>query len=257
MRILFVITVFAFLLLGCGRDATGVDDNSVTTAAAPASAAIVPGTKLRDNKEMVKADNTGARKIGRDEMAPADRYNHGSASPADVARYSGAKQPVEGGSERRQPTAAPEAPKKMDGKTNNAMVIISEIETPVLFTVSKTPCFGECKQYSLTLHADGMLVLNAKKNVKRKGYFTTVLPTLEANRIAALFQRVTANGLLTVYPSAEEIPADVPATKLEYPGANGIPQIVRVYSGAPADLQLLFDEAEKFAATADWKAALK
>lgn len=259
MRILLSFLCLSFVFFACGRDTTGVDGNPTTTAAAPA-AAVVPGDKLSDGKTLARPDETGAERIGRDQMAPVESMAEGTASPADVARYSGARnaESAAGESSVRRATGGNDAaPKQMNNAANNKIVTISDITAPVLFTVSKTPCKGDCKLYSVTLHNDGTAVLNARKNVGREGYFTTALSTIEAGKLSDLFRRATGSGLSTVYPAGETMPADLPATKLEYPGANNLPQTVRVYSDAPADLQRLFDEAEKLAEKGDWIQAIK
>lgn len=253
MRLFFVLLILTFFLFGCGRDSTGIaEDRALTTAAAPAATPANAYDK-RNPTDPVKPTGQSDTQVGRDQMAPVESMREGTASPEDVARYSGAGRPA-GGTERRAGTTE-NPPKQFELKLNEGPVMISKIEAPAVFTVAKTPCYGECKQYSLTVHNNGLVVLNAKKNLDRKGFYTVALSTIDSAKMLELFRRATASGLLTVYPAGEEIAADIPSTKLEYAGVNGLPQVIRVYSDAPAALQTLFDEAEKLAEKGDWKLA--
>lgn len=260
MRILFILLVLSFLVFGCGRETTAITDGpALTTSPAPAAAPREPVDKNGQDKLRYDPSLEDARKesVGREKMAPVESMLEGTADPEDVARYSGARRPAASAPSPSTDRRASERNNRPDPYASSAKkgpVTIADITTPAVFEVSKTPCYGDCKQYSLTLHGNGLAVLNARKNLNRTGYYTTRLPPSEADKMTDLFRRVTAGGLQTVYP-AGEVPADLPATKLEYAGANGLPQVVRVYSNAPADLQQLFDMAEQLVVNGDWQRA--
>lgn len=259
MRFLFLFLLFIVLFFACNRDATGVDDSQslTTTAAASAGSAVIPGQKNQKPTE-AKPDMTPATQVGRDQMVPANDFSNanGTTDPVDRRRM-GVELPS-----ARQTDGSPSgngqvqaAPTQFELKADAAPISIKEIEASEVFTVSKTPCYGDCKQYSLTVYSNGLVTLNAKKNLERKGLFATVPMGAERTNLLAQFRLATGAGLLTVYPAGESVAADIPATVLRFPGADGKAQNVRVYSDAPTALEELFTKVEMLVKTGDWQKA--
>lgn len=260
MRYIFLILLFSFLLFGCGRDAAGVgEETAAAPAIAPASAPATPGDK-RNNQTPAKAPDVGAEEIGRDQMAPVEQMHAPPVTREEAKRLS----PVNRGKPAQNqsvtpanptPDQSPSAQFELNGGDPSAVVDVNKIEAEQVFNVSKTPCYGDCKQYAVTVYNNGLVILNGKKNVSRTGYFSLVLEDYPQSKLMDFFRDATADGLLKVYPAGKEAPVDVPATVLRYPGVNGLPQSIRVYGGAPEKLQRLFDLVEEMAEQADWKIA--
>lgn len=260
MRFLFLFLLLIVLLTGCGRDTTGMNDQTVTTAAAPASNASGPAAK-RNQTELAKPDLTGEVQVGRDAMAPADdfRNNQGTADREEARRMGpGSNRNGSTGGQQLDGTGTPQAaPAQFELKDNMGPISIKDIKEQEVFTVSKTPCYGDCKQYSVTFYANGLMTLNAKKNLDREGLFCVVPMAAQRTNLEAQFRRAVGAGLVTVYPEGETVAADIPATVLRYPGADGRRQSVKVYSDAPTALEELFRMVEAIVEKGDWVKAVE
>lgn len=258
MRYFFLFLLISFLMFGCGRDTAGVGDDAAAPALAPASAPADRGAK-RDNQEPQKAPIETAERIGRDQMAPAEPMNAPEVTMEDVRSLSPANR--NGRNQNQTQTRAENAPQQQPSQFEMAqaqgsgVIDVDKIDAEQVFSVSKTPCYGDCKQYSVTLYNTGLVVFHAKKNVGRTGYYSMMLKNFSQSELMQYFRNATADGLQTVYPVGEATPADVPATVLRYPGVDGRIQAIKVYADAPEKLQQLFDLVEEMAEQEDWKLA--
>lgn len=136
-----------------------------------------------------------------------------------------------------------------------AVIDVNTIDAVEVFRVYTSPCYGNCKEYTVTLYNNGLLILNGKKNISREGFYSLQLENYQQSELMEAFRAATAEGLFTIYPVDEPVPADVPSTVLAYPGNDGKDQRIRVYADAPVALQDLFTLVEEMAETASWKAA--
>ena len=258
MRISLLI-LFTITLAACNRDAVGIDEPATTAAAAaPAATGGVPGDQL-NQPELARPNETGARRIGRDEMAPgnAEELREGGVERNGSApsRQESVRRPASTSLSPTNQAAPTPSMTKLDPSTGPLSV--AAISSPEVFTVAKTPCYGDCEQYSLTVYADGLMVLDAKKNLDRSGLFAAVPSAGVRAELLNKFRSATGVRLLTVYPVEEKAPADVPATVLRYPGADGKRQSVKVYADAPAELEELFATVARQVEQADWQRAVK
>ncbi|MFT7121064.1 MAG: hypothetical protein ACJAZ9_001242 [Neolewinella sp.] len=258
MRYFFLILLFTALFFACGRDTTNVGDaTDLASTPAPASAPAQNISKL-DGKDVPRAPDTGAEVIGRDQMAPADDYHPGTADQAEARRMTAVNpRKVSGGEARTVVTGQQAPPKQMElpKATFPDVIDVSEVKAAEVFSVRKTPCYGDCTQYEVTLYDNGLVVLEGKKNVDKKGFYSVILPNYQQSDLMNAFRKATGQGLLTLYPEGETVPADLPATILSYPGSNGRAQNIKVYSEAPEQLDALFAFVEEMVAKDDWKQA--
>lgn len=258
MRYFFLFLLIAFLMFGCGRDAAGVGNDAANPAIAPASAPATPGAN-RNNQDPVRAPEVGAQEIGRDQMAPADPIDAPVLTPEDgraVTPFNRGGQNQPQTQTRTNPSPQPQTAQFELGPDGDyAMIEVDKIEATKVFSVSTSPCYGDCKQYSLTLYNNGLVLFNGKKNVARKGYYSAILSDYPQSKLMAHFRDATAEGLQTIYPIGEAVAPDVPSTVLRYPAVDGREQSISVYADAPEKLQQLFDFVEEMIAREDWKLA--
>ncbi|MEM6772374.1 MAG: DUF6438 domain-containing protein, partial [Bacteroidota bacterium] len=249
----------SFLLFGCGRDAAEVG----APAAAPALAPVPAPAKKVDVSNLQKIEPSGVLEEGHKVQAVELESVNVEKVP-DITREDAKNlSPVNRGRKRRTTTADNNATNSSPavqtepnlGEEPQMVIDVKAIAAKELFRVAKTPCYGDCKQYAVTIYDDGLVVMHGKKNVIRKGYYTQRIANLEQSELWQYFREATAEGLLRVYPAGEAAPADVPATVLTYLGVDGQPQAIRVYADAPEKLQRLFDLIEEMAESGAWQIA--
>ena len=120
-------------------------------------------------------------------------------------------------------------------------------------SIIRTPCYGNCPTYDMTIYQDGFVELNGIRGIDFTGKYTTQLNEAEvhnfrirANRIEFMDMDDKYDGMITDLPSA--------TTTIVL---NGVKKSVyRRYNYPPRILQLeeLFDELLK---SKKWKAVVK
>lgn len=117
-----------------------------------------------------------------------------------------------------------------------------------LIEMSKSPCFGYCPTYDLTIHQDGLMKLNAKQNMKVNGILTK---KLDKKKLADLKKQLEKLKLAEYKDEYKEPVADAPSTKIIY--YNG--QIIKsIYTNFqyPAPLQKFSDYLDSLTLEEGW-----
>ncbi len=244
-------------MTGCGRDARTGTDFAAPPAAAPA---YQPSND--DGTEPLKEPTEGAG-IKAESADPAPEDLRQPLNPEDSKKISpatrGKREETNTLSAQQAGGATPGNPQAINEEKKTMalpeIVNVNKIDAVEVFRVYTSPCYGDCKEYTLTLYNNGLVILNGKKNLSREGFYSTVLENYQSSDLMTAFRTATSEGLFTIYPVDEPVPADIPSTVLVYPGNDGKEQSIRVYADAPETLQALFDFVEKMAETATWTAA--
>lgn len=219
----------------CNRDAVDSNQSNSGTFLAPASAPMSPNAlaaedeakprmapEIEEEEDYPGKSEAVVHQMTDEELAAAKRAGPGriGAKPRPVAPSI---------------NATPETPKTMDVPTTGNKAVLDFGSTVV--AISKTGCYGKCRQFSLTLTKDRRLILDAGNNMDRKGKYSRVLNTSEYNELLVAMQAAKPAGLAEVYPrETKDIPADIPATVLRYPDLDGNERKVEVYYDAPEKL---------------------
>ena len=127
-----------------------------------------------------------------------------------------------------------------------------------LITLERTPCFGECPSYKLTISADGTVVYEGRQDVKQSGTIKSRISRAQIKQLVAEFERVNYFSLRDSY-SGEVCPE----TWTDHPSAvtslrlNGRSKTVRHYHGCKglAELAKLTDlerRIDRIVNTARW-----
>lgn len=251
MRTLFptllCLSLLLILGLGCNKDTAGAGTGN-DTFLAPASAPDLPPAAPVDPEaieemggkaqEMVDDGLDEIQELQPGEEAAAKRQGPGRLTPSPVTKSTPAPTTA---STKPTPAGSPGKP-VMD--YNRA-----------LFALSKTACYGGegCRQYSLELTNDRRLVLDAKRNMKRKGKYSRLLSATEYNALLSAVEGTNPAGLGAVYPAdTKNIPADAQATVLRYADVHGAEKKVEVYDGAPRKLAQLITDLEAWVDKDGW-----
>jgi hypothetical protein len=249
---LLSLSLLLILGFGCNKDTAGASSGN-DAFLAPATAPDLPKREAADEKDFARegmplqeAVSDGSEdivKLTPEDRAAAKRMGPGKLSPSPATKSKG--EPVKAGTKPAyQPTSMP-APGKQDKPAldyDRAVVMMS-----------KTACYGNCRQFSIELTNDGRLILDAKKNMDRKGLYTRLLSATEYNALQGAMEASEPAELNTVYPTnTKMIPADVQATVLRYADVYGKERKVEVYSDAPKPLAQLIADLEKWVDKDGW-----
>jgi hypothetical protein len=253
MRTLFSTLLCLCLLVilgfGCNKDTAGGNAGN-DPFLAPATAPDLPKREAGDPQQMAKEgmkEQTAAdpgetlKRLTPEERAAAKRMGPGRISPQPATKNNAT--PVTAGT---KPGAMP--------ATRNMNKPALDYDRPV-FGISKTACYGGdgCRQFSLELTNDRRLILDAKKNMDRKGKYSRLLSTTEYNRLLAAIEATEPAELSEVYPTeVKNIPADAQATMLRYPDVYGEERKVEVYYDAPEKITKLLSDLEKWVDMDGW-----
>lgn len=85
----------------------------------------------------------------------------------------------------------------------------NQTEESVFATISKSPCYGKCPVYTMTIYSDGRAVLEGKFNIDYIGTYETKLSEEELQEFTETAKRIDYFGLEDKYDS--EV-TDLPST---------------------------------------------
>lgn len=110
-----------------------------------------------------------------------------------------------------------------------------------LIEMDKSPCFGLCPVYRLTVYRDGSMKVNAKQNMKISGIHTR---QLDKSEIKSLRTRLEKMGLEKYKEEYREPIADAPSTEVRY-FIDGRPKKIFTNYIFPEPLQKITDELDQ------------
>lgn len=130
---------------------------------------------------------------------------------------------------------------------------------PVI-TLERTACFGSCPVYKVKIFADGKVVYEGKKFVKRKGKIQARITKAEVQRLVSEFNNLNYLNLEDEYnpggPNCPEGWTDHPSaiTSLEWQGKKKTIRHYHGCKGAPVldQLTALEDKIDEIAKTKRW-----
>lgn len=256
MRYVILSVLLLSLAFSCNRDATDATSSDGTFL----SPANQPETNEMPSKGVDDRPVEGRPMIedhGEEVLEEGGKVIEERLSAEDLAnvRRPGSR-PV-GDKTTGRPTTSPQPAENtgtMPTPPNSGKPVI-DYDRPI-FAISKTPCYGNCEQYSLTLTNDRQLILRAKKHMDKKGEYRLRLNAQEYNTLISGLDSLHLNQLPAVFPrNIKMIPSDVQATVLRFPDDMGGKEMkkVEVYSDAPDQLAAFLERFEAMVKRTDWK----
>jgi hypothetical protein len=88
-----------------------------------------------------------------------------------------------------------------------------EGNAPILLSYSRTPCFGSCEVFDLTIYNDGKVDINKKHFMAEKGQFTLELKKKEVKELIASLDQMNFCNLDSLYGSGV---SDLPSSVITY-----------------------------------------
>lgn len=118
-----------------------------------------------------------------------------------------------------------------------------------LLEMSKSPCFGYCPVYRVTIYQNGLMQLNAKQNMSLNGLYEHQLGKVELKKIKSILKELKLASFKNEY---REPIADAPSTELIYYGENPEKRIFTNHQ-YPSDLQSFVDHIDSLALSDHWE----
>jgi hypothetical protein len=88
---------------------------------------------------------------------------------------------------------------------------------PVFFSIERTPCFGKCPAYTITIQRDGGATYVGRSNVDREGTYTSKVDNV---MMVKLFDKANAIGFFDMQDKYDGPITDIPSTIIRM-SANG------------------------------------
>lgn len=107
------------------------------------------------------------------------------------------------------------------------------VYSQAIFTLERTPCFGFCPTYKITVYGDGRVEYDGQQNVDVVGKQTTTLTPEQLNDLIAAFEKTDYFKLSDNYTAlVTDIPSTITSVTL-----NGQTKTIVDYGGCDFDFQ--------------------
>jgi hypothetical protein len=100
--------------------------------------------------------------------------------------------------------------------------------------IERTPCFGRCPTYVISIYKSGYVVYQAKQWVKDSGIFYTFISQKQLSDISAMAEKIGFAGMQDTYHDPKIM--DAPTTFISYRVNGKIKRIDDTYGDTPASL---------------------
>lgn len=120
--------------------------------------------------------------------------------------------------------------------------------------MEKTECFGTCPVYKMEVNSEGVLHLNARKFIEKKGKFTSTLSEDDLQEINILRQGANWKSYKSEYMTGM---SDLPTTILSYSSHTGDTVRIRYESDvAPQELMNVTEKLMKVYTESTWTSTI-
>ncbi len=118
----------------------------------------------------------------------------------------------------------------------------------VIITLERTPCYGTCPDYKLTIYGDGKIVYEGKEYVKITGTQTAQISIDQVKAIVDEFYRIDYFSLQDKYTgNITDLPTTITSITI-----NGTTKKVVNYYGAPKKLDELENKIDEITNSKIW-----
>lgn len=125
-------------------------------------------------------------------------------------------------------------------------------EAPQPFvSMSKTPCYGKCPSYTLTIFNNGHLVYHGKRFVEKEGIYDG---TITADQLTLIKEKIDAVHFFELSSKYDNQATDIPSCIIEV-NLNGKTKKITDRVGAPKELKELEKLIEELVFNAELKKA--
>ena len=122
----------------------------------------------------------------------------------------------------------------------------------VVITLERTPCFGTCPVYSLTIHGDGTVVYEGKDFVEVKGTAETTMSQGKVDKLLSEFDKADYFSLKDGYTERTITDAPTVITSITIDGKSKTIEHYRGDLSAPDKLSELEDKIDTIVESQQW-----
>lgn len=146
-----------------------------------------------------------------------------------------------------------EPPKILTLKNAEEIVNIPKgIDSNLVVSMSRSPCFGKCQAYNFSVSSDGTAVYEGIAFVSKLGKHTAQVSKSEMNKFLSTFQLSSLQALSENYPTKGITVSDLPTTKT-YIRLGKIGKLITDNYDAPVVVLDLETRVQTFAESLNWK----
>lgn len=109
---------------------------------------------------------------------------------------------------------------------------------PILLSYSRTPCFGSCEVFDLTIYVDGKVDINKKQFMEEIGQFSYQLKRKGVKRLISDFNEMNFCELDSLYGAGV---SDLPSSVITYNCGNRYKTVVAIMN-YPEQLKYFIEE---------------
>ena len=118
----------------------------------------------------------------------------------------------------------------------------------IYFTMERTPCFGTCPAYKLTIYDDGSALYEGRRFAPREGRY---IGKVDPSKMEALYDMASSRGFFGMEDLYDSNITDLPSVIIRV-HAHGQDKQVRSRHGAPQAFKTFAQEAEQALADVEW-----
>ncbi|MDX2002746.1 MAG: DUF6438 domain-containing protein [Chitinophagales bacterium] len=107
-----------------------------------------------------------------------------------------------------------------------------------LMTMSKTPCYGKCPVYTISIAGSGRVVFEGKRFTDKQGVYEKYIDWKKVANLASKFENAGIFDMANEYPPAA---VDLPRTNVSYYYGGREKKISGTYNAPPALLDIVKD----------------
>lgn len=168
-----------------------------------------------------------------------------AAADAAIVPASSAAAPVGNVPAPPAPPVPPEASSATDvpGEMNE-----KSMNDSVYFSMQRTPCFGTCPSYTLTILENGTATYSGGRFAPREGNYVGKVDAETMEKLWALAEEAGFFGMQDTYDSKV---TDLPSTIIRFHGKGKNKQVL-ARQGTPRAFKTLAEQAEELLAPVEW-----
>lgn len=140
--------------------------------------------------------------------------------------------------------------------TSNKPLVSESQEEKIIPLVSfkKTPCFGKCQVYQISLYQDGLVILEGIENIEFTGILFSQLSSTDLENLRKELKNLHWQSYKSQY--FRNIP-DLPTTELRYYHREDSSQIIKSNTGLPDELESIQKKLASLVGSLRWTSVMK
>ena len=249
MRYLLSLTLLT-LLLGCNRQVNRIDSAGGAAATSTVSAPAPTDRTPQDRSQQMQPEVVRETEVNPQPatMKPGEEDKKPVSASSMNPNWEKRKRAQTSREQLTAPTPDRETP-----PGEMAPVDARKLSAPALFQLRKTPCYGDCPVYRISVLESEVAILDAKKGTVKNGHQVRELSHFDYTDLITQFRKVAGMELADRYPEEGEMPVDLPYTELTFTDGEGKPRVIEVYGGAPEPVAEFIETLEALATGYGWK----